>query len=96
MMDRILSFDAKNESITIPAKALTDYGIKSIEDAPQLEMIVHQRWAIAVLRVKAIDIYGDICISEVLKSLEKAVIKDIEKRNENLEGYFINTLGGGV
>lgn len=59
MMDRILSFDAQNESITIPAKALTDYGIKSIEDAPQLEMIVHQRWAIAVLRVKAIDIYGD-------------------------------------
>lgn len=59
MMDRILSFDSHNNSMTIPAKALTDYGIKSIDDAPQLEMIIHQRWAIAILRVKSIIIDGD-------------------------------------
>ena len=31
-----------------------------------------------------------------LQATAKWLIKDIEKRNENLEGYFINTMGGGV
>lgn len=58
-MERILDFDVKTETITIPAKSLTRYGITHISDAPQLEMVLHQRWAIAILRVREIDIKGD-------------------------------------
>lgn len=68
--------------------------VESVEKASMVLSQMGQDYS--VVDSDAIDIYGDICISEVLKSLEKAVIKDIEKRNENLEGYFINTLGGGV
>lgn len=55
----ILEFNKDNETITIPASALTDYNIRTIADAPQLQMVVHQRWAIAILRVKDIVIKGD-------------------------------------
>ena len=68
--------------------------VESVEKASMVLSQMGQDYS--VVDSDTIDIYGDICISEVLKSLEKAVIKDIEKRNENLEGYFINTLGGGV
>ena len=39
---------------------------------------------------------SDVFIKEVIDVLSGAGIKDIEKRNENLEGYFINTMGGCV
>lgn len=68
--------------------------VESVEKASMVLSQMGQDYS--VVDSDTIDIYGDICISEVLKSLEKAVIKDLEKRNENLEGYFINTLGGGV
>lgn len=58
-MEPMLAFDKDNETITIPAQSLLKFGIRTIEDAPQLEMIVHQRWAIAILRVKDIRIDGD-------------------------------------
>lgn len=57
VMQRILAFDKEHETITIPAAALRNFGIMKISDAPQLEMVVHQRWAIAILRVK--DFYFD-------------------------------------
>lgn len=43
-----------------------------------------------------LDLYGEIGFQEVLKLLENAGVVDIEKRNENLEGFFINTIGGKV
>ncbi len=42
------------------------------------------------------DLYGEIGFQEVLKLLENAGVVDIEKKNENLEGFFINTIGGKV
>lgn len=43
-----------------------------------------------------LDLYGEIGFQEVLKLLENAGVVDIEKRNENLGGFFINTIGGKV
>ena len=50
----------------------------------------------SVIDDNTLDVFGDIGIKEVLDVLSGAGIKDIEKRNENLEGYFINTMGGCV
>lgn len=47
-----------------------------------------------VIDDESVDIYGETTIKEILKTLESAGVKDIEKRNEDLEGYFINTMGG--
>ncbi len=47
VMERMLSFNPEEETITIPAPAGAD-----LSKADQLEMMVHQRWAIAILRVK--------------------------------------------
>lgn len=54
-MQRMLAFDTKSRTITIP----TPKEIKTIEEAPQLEMMVHQRWATAILRVKSLQQDGD-------------------------------------
>lgn len=53
MMQRMKAFDTTDESITIPTPE-TDLG-----NAGQLEMIVHQRWAIAILRVKKMKNLGN-------------------------------------
>ena len=50
----------------------------------------------SVIDDNTLDVFGDIGIKEVLDVLSGAGIKDIEKRNENLERYFINTMGGCV
>lgn len=52
-MEQMIDFNPKEETITIPISQ-----IKELEKASQLEMIVHQRWAIAILRVKDIRIEG--------------------------------------
>lgn len=52
-MEQMIDFNPKEETITIPIPQ-----IKELEKASQLEMIVHQRWAIAILRVKDIRIEG--------------------------------------
>jgi hypothetical protein len=50
---RIFSVDAENEEILIPAPELT------LQEAGQLEFVIMQRWAIAILRVKEINVAGD-------------------------------------
>lgn len=47
VMERMKDFDAGDRTITIPTP---EYDLSS---AGQLEMVVHQRWAIAILRVKS-------------------------------------------
>lgn len=47
-MTRMAGFDKQARTITAPAPAV------DLNDAQQLEMTVHQRWAIAILRVKAV------------------------------------------
>ncbi len=52
-MERMLDFNTSDRTITIPtppAKVLQTKG---------LEMVVHQRWAIAILRVKEMKVMGD-------------------------------------
>ena len=57
-MERIIGFDTEKRTITIPTppkkilSSLTSHLFS-------LEMVVHQRWAIAILRVKAITVHGD-------------------------------------
>lgn len=53
-MERMIAFDAENRTITIPKPT-----IKGLEQAEQLEMMVHQRWATAILRVKEMRYEGD-------------------------------------
>ena len=45
-MERMVDFDKESETITIPTPAFP------LDAAPQLQMLVHQRWAIALLRVR--------------------------------------------
>jgi hypothetical protein len=53
-MDRIISNDKKNKILWIPASA-----VKGLEKAENPELVIHQMWAIANLRIKSIKIEGD-------------------------------------
>lgn len=53
-MNRIISNDKKNEILWIPASA-----VNGLEKTESLELVIHQMWAIANLRVKSITIQGD-------------------------------------
>ncbi len=46
-MERMVDFNAESQTITIPTPE------EDLSKETQLEMVVHQRWAIAILRVKA-------------------------------------------
>ena len=50
---RMIDFNPEEQTITIPVSQ--NVNPKRLQNAGQLEMIVHQRWAIAILRVKSID-----------------------------------------
>jgi len=53
-MERILSWNAKTETCKIPTSKIAD-----LSKIKGLEMIIHQWWAIANLRVKSVKINGD-------------------------------------
>ncbi|HMM01386.1 MULTISPECIES: right-handed parallel beta-helix repeat-containing protein [unclassified Dysgonomonas] len=53
-MDRIRSNDKMNEILWIPASA-----VKGLTKSENLELVIHQMWAIANLRVKSITVQGD-------------------------------------
>ena len=52
-MERMIDFNPEEQTITIPVSQSVNP--ERLQNAGQLEMIVHQRWAIAILRVKSID-----------------------------------------
>ncbi|MDE5570600.1 MAG: hypothetical protein K2I86_00855, partial [Prevotella sp.] len=52
-MERMLDFNTADRTITIPTPP------KQVLKTKGLEMLVHQRWAIAILRVKDIQVIGD-------------------------------------
>ncbi len=52
-MERMLDFNPASRTITIPTPPEGVLGTKG------LEMVVHQRWAIAILRVKEMKVMGD-------------------------------------
>ncbi len=53
-MNRIISYDKKNEIVWVSAKA-----VKSILKAPYAEMVLHEMWVVSVLRIKSVEIHGD-------------------------------------
>ncbi len=54
-LDRLKGFDPSSHTITIP----TPRNFEALQQAPALEMLVHQRWAIAILRVKTMRQQGE-------------------------------------
>ena len=54
VMERMIDFNPEEQTIISPASQ-----IGNLLNARRLEMIVHQRWAIAILRVKSIDVRGE-------------------------------------
>lgn len=64
-MERMISFNKEKRTITIPTppdSVLRDFVSKDTAEStsrPPLEMVVHQRWAIAILRVKDIRVLND-------------------------------------
>ena len=52
-MERMTDFNVQNRTITIPTPP------RQILRTQQLEMVVHQRWAIAILRIKDMQVQGD-------------------------------------
>ena len=52
-VERMIDFNPEEQTITIPVSQSVNP--ERLQNAGQLEMIVHQRWAIAILRVKSID-----------------------------------------
>ena len=53
-LERMIDFNPEEQTLTIPVSQSVNP--KRLQNASQLEMIVHQRWAIAILRVKSIDV----------------------------------------
>jgi hypothetical protein len=52
---RILAWDKERQICWIPADALSGLG----DDPQGLELVIHQMWAIAILRVKEFTVHGD-------------------------------------
>lgn len=53
-MHRIVNNDPETETLWVPAKA-----VKEILHAPYAEMVLHEMWCIANLRIKSIKVQGD-------------------------------------
>jgi len=53
-MPRILNNDPVNEILWVPTSA-----VKSILKAPYAEMVLHEMWCVANLRIKSIEVHGD-------------------------------------
>ena len=53
-MHRIINNDPVNEILWVPSQA-----VASIRKAPFAEMVLHQMWCVANLRIKSIEIHGD-------------------------------------
>ena len=53
-------------------------------------------WEYSVVDDDTLDVYGEINIKDVVDCLKDAGIIDVDKRNENLEGYYISTVGGSL
>ena len=54
LMDRILSWDKKEQICWIPTPK-----ISSLQNVDGIEMFIHQWWAIAILRIKKMEVHGN-------------------------------------
>jgi hypothetical protein len=94
-LDRIFSVDAENEEIIIPAPEF------QLQNAKQLEFIILQWWAIAILRVKEINVAGDsarIKFHQPESRIEfehpwpAPYIDSAKSKNGNSAFYFVNAI----
>lgn len=53
-MYRIINNDPQNEILWVPAAA-----VKKIQKARYAEMVLHEMWCVANLRIKSVEIQGD-------------------------------------
>ncbi len=53
-MNRILTYDKKNHILWVPKKA-----VERVMKAPYVEMVLHQMWCVANLRIKSMQAKGD-------------------------------------
>lgn len=53
-MARIISNDPANEILWVPSES-----VKKIANAPSAEMVLHEMWCVANLRIKSIEFHGD-------------------------------------
>jgi len=53
-MPRIINNDPKNEILWVPTSS-----VRAILKAPYAEMVLHEMWCIANLRIKSIEVHGD-------------------------------------
>ena len=53
-MSRIINNDPKNEILWVPSAA-----VKKILKAPRAEMVLHEMWCVAFLRIKSVELHGD-------------------------------------
>ena len=61
-MERMIAFDKENRTITIPKPTL-----EGLDKAEGVEMLVHQRWATAILRIKEMRYEGDKAVVSFLE-----------------------------
>lgn len=61
-MERMIAFDKESRTITIPKPTLED-----LDQAEGVEMLVHQRWATAILRIKEMRYEGDKAVVSFLE-----------------------------
>lgn len=94
-LNRILSADHENEALWIPVPRF------NIDQINQLELVIHQWWAIANLRVRNIEVFGDsakVTFHQPESRIEfehpwPAPWIDVEKNlNGNSAFYFVNSL----
>lgn len=59
-MNRICSVDEKNEILYVPTAALRNLlDAKGVLKAKYAEMVLHQMWCVANLRIRSVEVYGD-------------------------------------
>ena len=61
-MERMIAFDKESRTITIPKPTL-----EGLDQAEGVEMLVHQRWATAILRIKEMRYEGDKAVVSFLE-----------------------------
>jgi hypothetical protein len=92
-LDRIITVDKVNQTMTIPKPK---FAVASID---QLELVIHQWWAIANLRVKSLEVKGDEAIIKFHQPESRLEFEhpwpapyiDKEKnQNGNSAFYFVN------
>jgi len=108
-MARILSWNHKDQSCRIPVSALPE-GLRrqsavtlslskgDLSTPPGLEMVIHQWWAIAVLRIQSIDIQGDSARLRFLQPESRIQSEHpwpapwLSKKTGNSAFYLVNAL----